>query len=201
MSSQVSEISPVEVKVECEIPWERVQKGLESSYAKLQREARVRGFRQGKVPRNVIKQLFGAQVKSEVVQALVEEALLAAVREHQLLPVATPTVDAPLIAEGTPYKFTATTEVRPKVEKLETAGLELTRPTEEVKDADVDAEVQRLRENNAELRVLDPPLPAQENDVLLIDYTVKIDGVEKPEMSATDRTVELGQGKLLPEFE
>ena len=201
MSSQVSEISPVEVEVKCAIPWERVHKGLEDSYAKLQKSARVRGFRPGKVPRNVLKQLFGNQVKSEVVQALVEEALLAAVREHELMPVSTPNVEAPLLAEGKAYEFTAKMEVKPKLETLKTDGLVLARASNEVSNADVDAELERLRNQNAELKVLDPARPAKEGDILLIDYTVEIGGEPKPEMGAQDRPVELGQGKLIPEFE
>src|SRR5688500_9267294 len=201
MPSQVSEISPVEVEVKCAIPWERVHKGLEDSYAKLQKSAKVRGFRPGKVPRNVLKQLFGNQVKSEVVQALVEEALLAAVREHELMPVATPNVDAPLLAEGQAYEFTAKMEVKPKVDGVKTEGMVLARAPSEVKDADVTQEIERLRQQNAELKVLDPARPAKEGDILLIDYSVKIDGEEKPDMGAKDRPVELGQGKLIPEFE
>jgi trigger factor len=201
MPSQVSEISPVEVEVKCAIPWERVHKGLEDSYAKLQKSAKVRGFRPGKVPRNVLKQLFGNQVKSEVVQALVEEALLAAVREHELMPVATPNVDAPLLSDGKDYEFTAKMEVKPKVDGVKTEGMVLARAASEVKDADVTQEIERLRQQNAELKVLDPARPAKEGDILLIDYGVKIDGEDKQDMGAKDRPVELGQGKLIPEFE
>jgi trigger factor len=201
MSSQVSEISPVEVEVKCEIPWERVQKGLEDQYSRLQKQAKVRGFRPGKVPRNVLKQLYGAQVKSEVVAALVEEALLAAVREHELMPVATPSVDAPQLAEGETYKFVAKMEIKPKVEDVKTDGLVITRPSAEVADADVAQEIDRLREMNATHRVLDPARPSKEGDSLIIHYSVTIDGEAKPDMSATDRPVELGAGKLIPEFE
>jgi trigger factor len=72
MQAQISEISPVLVQVSVEVPWADVEKAIEGSYITLSRSAKVKGFRQGKVPRNVLKQLFGAKVKHEVVNNLVE---------------------------------------------------------------------------------------------------------------------------------
>ncbi len=202
MQSQVHEIDPVTVEVEVEVPWDRIQKGLDAGYGKLQKTAKVRGFRPGKVPRNVVKQLFGPQVRSEVVANLVEQGLIAAVQEHELAVVASPRVESlPDIAEGEPLSFKATLEVRPKIERIEADGLEVQRPRVQVSDADVDAEIQQLRERHAEIETPDPMRPAKSGDLLTIDYTVEIDAEEKPEMAATQRVVELGSGRLLPEFE
>ena len=70
MQSQVSEISPVLVEVKVEVPWDRVQKDMDANYSRLSRTARIKGFRPGKVPRNVVKKLFSKQVKSEVAAQL-----------------------------------------------------------------------------------------------------------------------------------
>lgn len=202
MQSQVHEIDPVTVEVEVEVPWDRIQKGLEAGYGKLQRSAKIKGFRPGKVPRNVLKQLFGPQVKSEVAANLVEQGLIAAVKEHDLAVVASPRVDAlPTIHEGEPFSFKATLEVRPRIEAVDTSGLELERPRTEVTDAQIDEEIQRLRERQAEIVTPEPMRPAKTGDLLTIDYGVEIDAEEKPDMGATQRVVELGAGRLLPEFE
>lgn len=202
MQSQISEISSVMVQVSVEVPWADVERAMEGSYTQLGRTAKVKGFRPGKVPRNVLKQLFGPQVKAEVATSLVEQGLLQAVKEHELAVVASPRVDSlPPIQEGEPFSFKATLEVRPKLETIDTSGLELVRPRVEVTDADVEAELQRLRERQAEIITPDPMRPAQKGDLLTIDYTVEIDGEEKPEMATTQRIVELGSGRLLPEFE
>jgi trigger factor len=202
MQSQVHEIDPVTVELEVEVPWDRVQKSLNAGYGKLQKQARVRGFRPGKVPRNVLQQLYGKQVKSEVIATLVEEGLIEAVQEHELPVVASPQVESlPAIEKGRPLAFKAKLEVRPKVEEVDTSGLELKRPPVEVSDEEVDAEIERLREQHAEILTPEEPRPAKEGDMLTIDYTVEIDAEEKPEMGATGRTVELGGGRLLPEFE
>jgi trigger factor len=90
MQSQVSEISKVFVQVSVEVPWPDVEKAIEGSYNELGRTAKVRGFRPGKVPRNVLKQLFGARVRQEVLNNLVESGLGKAVQTHQLAVVAVP---------------------------------------------------------------------------------------------------------------
>ncbi len=201
MQTQVSEISPVEVEVKVEIPWDRVRKDLDEQFRKLGQEARVKGFRPGKVPPKVVRQLFGRQVKGEVTATLVEQGLLHAVQEHELQLVAQPEVEAPTLEEGKPLTFTAKMEVRPSVEKVETDRLELVRPSKEVTNADVDEEIERLRQEHAEVHVPDPMRPAKAGDTLTIDYTVAIDGEDKPDMAATDRPVELGADRLIPEFE
>ena len=185
-----------------EVPWDRIQKGLDAGYGRLQKTAKVRGFRPGKVPRNVVKQLFGPQVRSEVAANLVEQGILEAVTQHELPVVASPRIDdLPIIEEGSPLSFKATLEIRPKVERVEAEGLEIQRPRAEVKDEDVDAEIEQLREKHAEIETPDPMRPAQAGDLLTIDYAVEIDAEEKPDMAATERVVELGGGRLLPEFE
>src|SRR5690349_4706540 len=117
MQSQVDQISPILVEVKVEVPWSKVNEGLEGAYRTLQRTARVRGFRQGKVPRNVVKNLMGKSVEREVTSRLVEEALAEAVSTHSLEPVAMTNMDAPpAIAEGQPFSFSAKLEVKPKID-------------------------------------------------------------------------------------
>ncbi len=202
MQSQVHEIDPVTVEVEVEVPWDRIQKGLDAGYGRLQKSAKIKGFRPGKVPRNVLKQLFGPQVKNEVAATLIEQGLLAAVQKHELAVVASPRVDSlPSIQEGEPFSFKATLEIRPKIDAIDTSGLELSRPHSEVTDEAIDQEIQELRERHADIQTPEPMRPAKAGDLLTIDYTVEIDAEEKPEMAATQRVVELGADRLLPEFE
>src|SRR5688572_15541489 len=100
MQTQVSEISPVEVEVKVEIPWARVQQNLDDHFRKLSQEVRVKGFRPGKVPPKVVRQLFGRKVRGEVTATLVEQGLLHAVREHELQIVAQPEVADPVFEDG-----------------------------------------------------------------------------------------------------
>ncbi|MFK7991524.1 MAG: trigger factor, partial [Sandaracinaceae bacterium] len=201
-TSQVNEIDPVTVELAVQVPWDRVQKGLNAGYGKLQRTAKVRGFRPGKVPKNVLKQLYGPQVHAEVIQALVEEGLLTAVQSHELAVVATPEMEElPQITKGEPLAFKAKVEVRPTIDDIAVDGIEVYKPSAEIPDEDIEAEIERMREGEATLMTPEEPRPAKAGDVLTVSYTVQIDGEAKEEMAASDRKIELGSDTLLPEFE
>ncbi len=201
MESQVTEIDPVTIEVKVEVPWDRVRKGLDDTFGKLQKTARVKGFRPGKAPRNVIQQLFSKDVRQEVVSILIEEGLIEAVKKHELPIVSNAQVkDQPSLTDGQPLAFSAKFEVRPKIETLVTE-LELTRVSSDVSEEDVNAEIERIRAQSATLEPLETPRPAKSGDVVSIDYEVTIDGEKKAEMKGEGRTVELGDGKVLTELE
>src|ERR1044071_1274976 len=119
MQSQVDQISPVLVEVTVEVPWTKVNESLEGAYRNLQRTAKVRGFRPGKVPRNVVKTLMGKSVERDVAERLMEEALGKVVQEHALEPVSVAHMDTSPITEGQPMNIKAKLEVRPKIEHVD----------------------------------------------------------------------------------
>jgi trigger factor len=201
MHSQVDQISPVVVEVKIEVPWAKVNENLEGAYRNLQRTARVRGFRPGKVPRNVVKSLLGKSVEREVTTRLMEEGLAEAVREHSLEPVAMADVDPPAIAQGQPLSFTAKLEVKPKIDAIDTSSLVVQRKLDDVTDAEVEQEIERLREQNAELVTPEPPRPARKGDILTLKIDVSVDGKPRPDLSSDDSRAELGSERLLAEIE
>ena len=119
MQSEVHTIDPVTVELSVEVPWDRVQKGLDAGFGKLQKTAKVKGFRPGKVPKNVLQQLYGRQVRNEVAATLLEEGLIEAVQKHQLAIVSSPEVERiPTIQDGEPLSFKAKLEIRPRVRTI-----------------------------------------------------------------------------------
>src|SRR4051812_42164015 len=158
MESQISEISPVLVQVSVEVPWSDVEKAMEGSYSELGRTAKVRGFRPGKVPRNVLKQLFGARVRQEVLNNLVESGLGQAVEKHQLAVVNVPPLEAtPRPKQGEPLTFVPKRGPRPRTDRVDTEGIALTRSAGAVSDAQVRGALGRRRGQNAEVVAVDPP--------------------------------------------
>ena len=201
MQSQVDQISPVLVEVKVEVPWSKVNENLEGAYRSLQRTAHVRGFRPGKVPRNVVKNLMGKSVEREVTSRLIEEGLDEAVKTHSLDPVHVSDMESPAIAEGQPWKFSAKLEVRPKIDHIELGGLTAERKLAQVSDADIDREIEGLRAQNAELVTPDPLRPARDGDVLTLDIDVSVEGAPRPDLSSKDSRAELGGERLLSEIE
>jgi trigger factor len=201
MQSQVETLSPVLVQLKVEVPWQKVNEDLESAYRTMQRKAHIRGFRPGKVPRDVVKNVLGKSIRSEVTAELIRKGIGEAVEEHHLEPVAYQDLSPATITEGQPLTFTAKLEVRPKIDSVDTSGIEVERPMTKLADAAIDAELDRMREQAAELITPEPGRPARDKDVLTFDLTVSVDGVDQSSMAGSDRRAELGKGNLLPELE
>jgi trigger factor len=200
MQSQISEISPVLVEVSVQVPWPDVEKAIEGNYVQLGRTAKVKGFRPGKVPRNVLKQLFGARVKQDVISNLVEAGLGRAVQQHNLAVVqVTPLEAMPELKQGEPLAFKAKLEVRPKIESVDIDGIQLTRQALNVSDDDVNQVIERMRQQNAEVKAVEPARSVGETDIVACDYQVSIEGTPRPDLSATDRDIDLS-GTILPEL-
>ena len=199
MQSEIREISPVLVEVTVQVPWDRVEKDLNETYRELGRTARVRGFRPGKVPKNVMKQVYGRQVAAQVTGTLVEQGLMQAVQEHELHIVAQPEMDeAPELKQGKPFTFKAKVEVRPKIDQVATDGLEAWQKPIDIPNEDVDAEIERLQNQHADIRVPEPMRGAEPGDLLTIDYTVTVDGELKEGLGAEGRQVQIDDEHLLP---
>jgi trigger factor len=199
MQSEIREISPVLVEVTVEVPWDRIHKDLNDTYKEIGKTARVRGFRPGKVPRNVLKQVYGRQAAAQVTGNLVEQGLMQAVQEHELHIVSQPEMEeAPALEQGKPLTFKAKVEVRPKIDKVVTDGLEVWQKSIDIPNEDVDREIEQLRQQHGEIQVPDPMRPAQEGDLLTIDYTVTVDGEAKDDLGAEGRQVEIADEHLLP---
>ena len=201
MQSHVENLSPVLVEVKVEVPWTKVAEDLESAYRTMQRKAHIRGFRPGKVPREVVKNVLGKSIRSEVTADLIRQSLDKAVVEHKLEPVAYQDLSSPSITDGEPLTFTAKLEVRPKIESVDSSGIEVERTIDTVLESAITAEIERMREKAAELVTPEPARPAKAGDIVTVDLKVSVDGEDKPAMGGTGRKIELGSGKLLPDLE
>ncbi len=201
MPSVVTEIDPVTIEVKVELPWERVRKNLDETFGKLQRTARVKGFRPGKAPRNVIQQLFAKDVRQEVASNLIQEGLIEAVKEHELPIVSNAQLEKePTVADGQPLAFSAKFEVRPKIESLNT-DLTLTRPKTDVGDDAVDAELEKLRQQNATIEPLETARPSKKGDVVTVDFEVTVDGKKEDAKKSEGVVVEVGDENVMKEID
>jgi len=178
MKIEVEAVSPVEKKVTVEVDPERVAQELDRAYTSLGRRVKLRGFRTGKVPRNVLERNFKDEVERDVVEKLVSASFGDAVREHAIEAVAPPRVD--VAGEGLkhaePLRFTARVEVKPKLEPRDYRKLEATRPAAEVTPQMVSDELTRIQEGLAQLVPAEGRFDAQTGDYATVDFTGTIDG-------------------------
>src|SRR5690348_2492330 len=107
MKSTVDKLDGLSRKLNVEIPAEKVHQAFDRVYKAIQKKANIKGFRQGKAPMNVIKSMYGDQVKSDVVNDLINEGYQSALDEHKLEPIGYPKVSFEGIDEGKGFHFTA----------------------------------------------------------------------------------------------
>ena len=191
------DLSPIQKSVEVEIPADLISSEANRVANEFGRQAKVPGFRPGKVPTSVVRTRFAKEIEEEVVQRLLGQSFRDVVREKGLEPVGDPQLEHldPFI-EGAPMKFKAKFEVKPQIELGEYRGLEIDEPKIEVTDTDIDAMVERLRGSMGVMRPI-TDRGAQDGDSAMIEMITTVEGGE-PETRQGEITI--GEESPLPEL-
>jgi len=199
MEVQVAQLSPVLVEVSVTVETDRVKKEMDKAFLELQKRARVRGFRPGKAPREVLAHLYGGSVTNDVCSKLVDETLNQALTEKNVQPLSQPKIEVQTASATAPLVYKARFEVRPEISELKWEGLEAEKPKVAVDDKDVESTIEQLRKQHAALSVPEPARAAKQGDVVTIDFTAHVDGKQLD--TGKGVTAELGEGKLVKELE
>ena len=201
MKANVEEISSIKKKVSIEISEDQVNKEVESFYKDLGKKAKIKGFRPGKVPRDILERYFKDYVKAEVIQKLIEETYPQALSETDLHPVSPPVIDPGGFEDGKPFQYSAMIEVKPDIQLEEYTGLKIEGKKEEVKDEEVEERLKALQNLHANLKTISEARPIQTGDYVIIDYEARLGGKPLEGGKAIDFTVEVGSGQFIPAFE
>ncbi|MGZ5376128.1 MAG: trigger factor, partial [Solirubrobacterales bacterium] len=201
METTVTELDGSRIKIDVEIPPDEVKESIDHVAGHLGAEMKVPGFREGKVPPEMVVQKLGRQA---VLAQAIEHSLAGwyerALLDADVSPVGDPKLNVPeLPDEGQSLKFAIEVAVRPPAELGDWEGVEVGRPEVEVPQEAVDAELERLQHGFAKLNTVDRA--ATPGDVLLIDFEGKIDGEKFEGGEARDYLLELGSGQVLEGFE
>ena len=201
MSVNIEELSPVRKKISFDIPWLDVQRELENTYRTVAKTARVKGFRQGKIPRNILELHYKDHVETEVAANLVNQFYWDALKEHDIQAVTQPQIEQKGIEKEKNFAFTATVEVEPRVDPAGYLDMELEKEELDVTDADVDARLQEIREMFATMQDVEEDRGLKTGDFATIDFQGTLDGEAQKEMKAEDYFLEIGSKTLVPGFE
>ena len=189
----------LERRMTVEIPATRIEQEVDTRLTSVGRSAKLKGFRPGKVPRKVIRQRYGLQVRQEVLQDLMQSSYSSAIEQEQLRPAAMPSIEPGNAAEGEDFSFTATFEVYPEVAVEGIDKLKVEQPSTAVTDADVDDMIETLRKQRADWSPV--ARKAADGDRVTVDF----DGTYKDEPfeggHGEDVEIVLGEGRMLEDFE
>jgi trigger factor len=201
MKAQVESISAVKTRLFVEVTPEEVAQEEARGFGNLQRSVTVPGFRKGKAPLSVLRRAYGDRVRSESLSRVVEKTYVEALRQEGIVPVSEPDIDLqPAGGEGG-IAYTAVVEVRPKVEPRGYTGLSLQKEKVEVSEPEVEAKLEELRREHASFEPAPEGRPAEEGDMVVIDYEGSIDGTPFEGGKGEGRSLVLGSGTFIPGFE
>jgi len=193
MQTTVENTDKHTVKLTIEVPADQVDKDLDSTYRSIAREVKIPGFRPGKAPKPIIDAQVGRDVVlEEFVHQSVPSYFREAVTDEDLAPIGDPEVDVEQLEPGKSFIFTATVEVRPRLAltKDEYEGVAVEKPSTEPTDEDVDAYIERLQRQFAELEPVERP--AQESDLVTVSQTVTRDGEQLDALTRDEYLYSIG---------
>ncbi len=201
MKVTVHEVTEITRKLEVTLPAADLQEELDKVYQQIGREAKLKGFRPGKIPREVLEQNFRTDAESDAVRHLITESYPEALRSADLQPVSTPEVSVRHFKIGEDFCYDAVVEVRPKIKVKGYENLTLSQKKIDVAEEEVHQGLQSLQERAAQLLPVTETRPAREGDIVVFDYRGIKEGKPHPEMKGAGQMAELGRGTLLPEME
>lgn len=183
------------------ISQEQIKPALDTAFNRVKKNLNLPGFRKGKVTRALFNQKFGEEALYEdALNAVLPSAYEAAVKELGLEVVAQPKIDVVSMEKGQDWTITAEVVTKPEVKLGDYKDLTVdVDVSKEVTDEEVDAKIERERNNLAELAVKDGA--AEKGDTVVIDFVGSVDGVEFDGGKGENHSLELGSGQFIPGFE
>jgi trigger factor len=200
VTTSVERLDEVSVRLRVEAAPDRVRTLFDRAARTLAKDVQIPGFRRGKAPRRVVEQRFGL---ASIAQAALDDALqvfyVEALRVESLDTVAPPSIDLEHFDEEHGCTFTVTVEVRPEIEPADHVGISVTFPEWHAEPAAVDAQIDRVREQFAEVEVVERP--AADGDLVTIDLRLSVDGRELEDARVEGALYEVGSGGVTPELD
>jgi trigger factor len=197
MQTTVERTDTHTVKLTIEVPTDEFRADLDRTYRSIANEIKIPGFRKGKAPQQIIDAQVGQDVVlDEFVNARVPGYFRTAVSDEDLAPIGDPDVDVEQLEPGKPFIFTATVEVRPRLELApeDYRGVAVEKPVVEVGEDEIDGWIERLRRQFAELEPV--TRPAQDGDFVTVNVTVNKDGQDVESLTRDDYLYAIGSGEF-----
>ena len=194
-------------EVEIEIPADEVTRNFQTVTKRYKKMARIPGFRSGKVPESLIRGRFAEQIRQDVMEAVLPEHFRTAIAERKLKPISQPQVTKIDLEDGKPLRFKAAFEVIPDFSIDGYRDVKVEKPSAELTDAEVDAELARIRDSRSTMEPVTEERPLADGDFAQISFTGSVQPAEgeaptetQQPISGQDVMVQVGGPNTLDSF-
>lgn len=201
MKVDAEELSPTKKRLQVEVPPPQVKEAVESLYRNLNKRVKIKGFRPGRIPRDVLERHYGDYIKEQAISHLINETYPQAISQESLEPIAPPTIDTGDLTLESPFTYSAVVEVRPRIEVTGYKGLRLKGKREKVTPKEVKSELERLRKMHSRLEPVVGRDRVQKGDIVLLDFQGLLDARPIRDGKAENYSLEVGSGSMVPGFE
>lgn len=179
MIKNLENISETKKRLTVEIPADVIEQKIKQELTNLGRKARVPGFRPGKAPISLLEKRFGDEVEADVLNKIVPEYYAKSMKEAKLSPVSHPQFEKSDHEKKKPLEMTFTVEVLPEIKDLDYEGIEVTAEEPVVTDEELEVALKRIQAERMSYESVDRP--AENSDLVTIDFAVVEDGKEEKE--------------------
>lgn len=197
----IENISSVKMKVSFGIPWADVKSELDAVYRQVGKTAKIKGFRPGKIPREILERHYRREAEDETVTNLVNRHYWKTLQEKQIPAVTRPEIEQKGIEAEKEFSFSATFEVEPVIEPKDYLGLELEKDEPVVTEEDLAARLQELRQMFATMEEMHEERGALPGDFVTIDFEGSLAGEMLKELKSENYFLEIGSNAFVPGFE
>lgn len=204
MRIEVEDLTTVEKILRVEVPREVVDSVIQEVIRDLRKKAKVKGFREGKVPDYLVRKLFREEIEEKSVEKILDKTLYEAIKEAKLEPLLRPKIEElGELKEGEKFVYSVLVEIRPEFElkREDYVGVEVEKEKDEVKEEDVDRLVQEIRYSFSELKKIDEEVPIAERDVVVLKFEAYDENGLIPGHQAEALFVDVGTGEFNKEIE
>lgn len=201
MSYTVENLEKSMAKITITVSAEDFEKAMEQSYNKNKKKINIQGFRRGKAPRKMIEKMYGPEIFYEDAANLaIPDAYEEAAKECGLDIVSRPEIDVVEIGKGKEFVFTATVAVKPEVTLGDYKGIEVEKKEVKVMAADVNDEIEKVREQNSRMITVDDR-GIKKDDTAVIDFEGFVDGEAFQGGKGEDYPLVIGSHSFIDTFE
>ncbi len=202
MKVNMENLSDTQRKLQVIVPADVVKQERNAVFKEIYQVAKVKGFRPGKAPVNVVEAMYKSEILSETMQKLLSNTLEDALREAEVNPINRPEITPPdTIEEDKDFEYTVLFEVLPEIELGQYKELKLKKDKQAVKDEDVDQAILHLREHKAEVKPYEKKNAVKNGDVVIVDFEGSLDGEPLKDLKRENVQFIVGEKKMIPEFE
>ena len=189
----------IEKKLKFTLPKEELQKEYDKRVASQQFSSTVKGYRKGKAPKEVIEQMYGSQIKANVIFDAMSESFFKKISEDNIPVVGQPKFDPKSMELDKDVKFEATFEVYPEIKIKKISQLTFKKPVSEVAEEDINKTIENIRKRFSQLESKEGK--SEDNDVVKVNFEGFIDDEPFEGGKADEVTIEIGSNTMIPGFE